>query len=374
MAETIRVGIIGASPERGWAQAAHVPALAALSGLALSAVATTRRATAEAAAAAYGAARAHDDWRALIADPAVDAVAVCVKVAHHRDMVLAALAAGKPVFCEWPLGLTTAEAVAMQQAADAAGVPVAIGLQGRVSPHLAAVRALVAEGAVGEVISATLVSSLANWGPKLPPAEAYRTRVESGATGLTVPGGHTLDSLVHVLGPFASLSALVTTQTPRCEIVGTGEVLDVTAPDEVLVAGRLASGAAVSVHVKADMANPEGVLFQINGTRGDIRVTTRAPVGPAPVGIQRADLLIEVARGRRKPFVAIEDLSPFLSTPEALPEGPPLFTGQLWARFRDAIRGGAPMVPDFATAVAAHRLLDAVQAASDTGQRQRPVA
>lgn len=370
MGETIRVGVIGANPERGWALAAHLPALAAMDGFEIAAVATTRQETADAAAARFGAARAYADWRRLVDDPSVDVVSICVKVAHHREMALAAIAAGKHVFCEWPLGLDTAEAEEMRDAAAAAGVLGLVGLQGRASPYLNAVRDLVAEGAIGTVISASLVSSLANWGPKLPAAEAYRTDRASGATGLTVPGGHSLDSLCHCLGEFAEVAALVTTQHPKCQIVETGEIRDVTAPDQVLVSGRLEGGAVVSVHVKADMASPTGVLFQVNGTAGDIVVSTRPPVGVAPVGIQRAELVVELSRGRKKPFVEVTDFARRRDVPESVPAGPAFYTAQLYARLARTIGEGAPLDPDFSAAVTRHRLLDAVQKASDTGMRQ----
>jgi predicted dehydrogenase len=364
------VGIIGANPERGWALAAHIPALKALDGFQIVAVSTTRQASAEQTAEKFDIPAAYGDWAALLADPAVEVVAVCVKVAHHQELVLAALAAGKHVFCEWPLGLDTAQAETMRDAATATGVVNIVGLQGRASPYLNAVRALVAEGAIGEVKSASLVSSLSNWGPRLPPAEAYRTSRDSGATGLTVPGGHTLDSLCHCLGEFSDVAAIVTTQTKTCEIVGTGKILDVTAPDQVLVCGRLANGAVVSVHVKADIGNPEGVVFQINGSDGDIRVSTRPPVGVAPVGIQRAELVVEIARGRKKPFVEVTDFAHYLDVAAAVPAGPPFYTAQLYGRLQQAIRNGKVATPNFADAVTRHRLLDAVQQASDTGQRQ----
>lgn len=369
MGQPFRVGIVGANPDRGWAISAHVPALQALDGFAISAVATTRMDSARATAARFGIPAAHDDWRALVRSDHVDIVAICVKVAHHRDIALAALEAGKHVFCEWPLGLDAAEAAQMADAAAQSGRHCVVGLQGRAAPAINAARALIASGAIGEVISASLVSSLNNWGPKLPASEAYRTRRESGATGLTVPAGHTLDTLCHMLGPLAEVSGIVTTQTRRCEIVGTGETVDVTAPDQVLVAGRLAGGAVLSVHVKADMANPTGVLLQVNGTRGDIRLSTRPPVGPAPVGLQRADLVVEIAEGRRKEYREVP--VPPVAGIDAVPPGPPAYTAPLYLRLAAAIRGEGPVHPDFADAVQTHRLLEAVQAASDTGLRQR---
>ncbi|MGH6904146.1 MAG: Gfo/Idh/MocA family protein, partial [Geminicoccaceae bacterium] len=204
-----------------------------------------------------------------------------------------------------------------------------------------------------------------------PAAEAYRTKVESGATGLTVPGGHSLDSFCYCLGEFREVAAVVTTQHEKVEIVETGDVVDATTPDQVLVSGVLANGAVGSVHVKADMANPTGILFEINGTDGDIVIASKKPVGIAPVGIQRAELTLHVARGRKKEFVPAPVSQAFTLVPADVPKGPPFFTAQLYARLSDSLSNGVPLSPDFGAAVRRHRLLDAIQAASDTGMRQR---
>jgi predicted dehydrogenase len=251
----------------------------------------------------------------------------------------------------------------------ARGVRHLVGLQGQASPVLNEVKQLVAGGAIGEVISASLIASLNNWGPQLPAAEAYRTKVESGATGLTVPGGHSLDALCFCLGEFREVAAVVTTQHEKVEIVETGEVVDATTPDQVLVSGVLESGAVASVHIKADMANPTGVVFEINGTDGDIVVASKQPVGIAPVGIQRAELTLHVARGRKKKFVEAP-ISEAFTLVSDMPKGPPFFTAQLYARLGDSLSSGVPLSPDFGAAVRRHRLLDTIQAASDTGMRQ----
>lgn len=99
MADTIRVGIIGASPNRSWALQAHVSALASLPQYTVQAVSTSRQESARAAGVKFNAPLAFDDHEQLVAYPEVDLVVVSVKVPHHRQLVLAALEAGKAVFC-----------------------------------------------------------------------------------------------------------------------------------------------------------------------------------------------------------------------------------------------------------------------------------
>src|SRR5438093_1247924 len=73
---------------------------------------------AEAARQAYGARLAFDDWREMVASPEIDAVAVVVRVPSHYEPTKAALEAGKHVYCEWPLGRTTAEAEELARLAE----------------------------------------------------------------------------------------------------------------------------------------------------------------------------------------------------------------------------------------------------------------
>lgn len=365
--EALRVGIIGANPTRGWAQAAHIPALKALPQFRIAAVATTRQESAQATAELHDVPLAYDDWRRMIADAALDVVLVAVKVPAHREIVLAAAAAGLHVFCEWPLGLNALEAEEMLQAVQRHGVRHMVGLQSHVHPVLTEARHLVQQGAIGRVISATVVASLSNWGPVLPSGEAYRMDARFGATGLTVPGGHTLDALVTCLGDFTELSAVVATPQPVASLSDTGGTVAVTAPTQLLVSGCLQGGALASVHVKADIHAPTGLRFEINGTEGDLVMTTMPPVGASPVGIQRAALTLQGALWGSRDLVTLP-VAP-TDLPAEVPEGPPSYAAPMLARFAAAIRTGKETAPDFATALTRHRLLQAVECAAGSGLR-----
>src|SRR6201991_4604906 len=161
MTRPLRVGVVGANPNRGWAKDSHIPALRSLENVELAAVATTSRASAEAAAAAFGVRAAYDDPRALIAASDIDIVSVCVRVPYHRDLVLAALAADKHVYCEWPLGRDRGEAAEMAAAAEARTVHVAIGLQAHMNPAARRAAELIAAGAIGRPLTARIYSTTA---------------------------------------------------------------------------------------------------------------------------------------------------------------------------------------------------------------------
>ena len=366
--QPIRVGITGAAPDRGWAASAHIPALKALGQFALVAVCTTRQESAEATARKFAIPVALADPRLLVRREDIDLVIVTVKVRAHRELVLAALEAGKHVFCEWPLGLGTEEAREMLAAAQRAGVRHMVGLQGHVHPVLHRVRDMVAGGEIGRLLSVTLTSSLASWGPRLPAAEEYRAERESGATGLTVPGGHSLDAMQFCFGAFQDVSALITTQHKETEIIGTGRIVPVTSPDQVLLAGSLANGAVISAHIKADMAVPMGVRLEVNGSEGDLLVTSRTVEGRDPVGIQRAELVLSRARRGTRTYaempVPMDDV-----LPRDLEGGPAFYTARLLAGLAEGIRTGGETEPSFADGLACHLLLDAVQRAAHTGQK-----
>jgi predicted dehydrogenase len=143
---SVRVGIVGATVDRGWGWRSHIPALRSLPELDLAAVCTAHQETAEAAAAATGARHAFSDYRALIACPDVDLVTIAVRVPWHREMALAAIQAGKHVYCEWPLGTNLTEVEEMAAAARARGVRAMPGLQGRAAPWVLHLKQLISEG------------------------------------------------------------------------------------------------------------------------------------------------------------------------------------------------------------------------------------
>src|SRR3989475_9002688 len=154
---TLGVGLIGVSPVRGWAAAAHIPALQALPNYEIRALSASSAESARAAGEMYGVSAVFSDHEQLVTRPDIDLVAVTVKVPHHRELVSAALAAGKAVYCEWPLGRDLEEARAMAALAAEQGVRTVIGLQARQAPAIAFVRKLLSDGYVGELLSTTMV-------------------------------------------------------------------------------------------------------------------------------------------------------------------------------------------------------------------------
>src|SRR5438093_2655844 len=153
MANRIRLGFIGANVRSNWSPRSHFPALMASPDVELTAVCTTRPESAEEAREAFGAKLAFHDYREMVTSPEIDAVAVVVRVPSHYEPTKAALEAGKHVYTEWPLGLTTAEAEELAALARSKGVQTVVGLQARVSPALLYLKEQLEAGYVGEVLA-----------------------------------------------------------------------------------------------------------------------------------------------------------------------------------------------------------------------------
>src|SRR5260370_1113382 len=140
------------------------------------------------------------------------------------------------------------------------------------------IRALDARSAasVGEVRSTAMVG-LSVPGGVVGQPNAYMLDKANGANLLTIAVGHSVDTLNHVLGEFADLSAVSDLRRPLITIEETGEQIVKTAADQIAVIGTLTSGAIASVHVREAVAGGTRLLSAINGTHG----TPRTTAGPA---------------------------------------------------------------------------------------------
>jgi predicted dehydrogenase len=103
------------------------------------------------AATAFGFARSTADWRSLIDDPEIDVVDITAPNALHKQMAMAAIEAGKHVYCEKPLAPLTADAREMADAAEAAGVKTQVGFNYLCNPMLTLAREMIAGGELGEI-------------------------------------------------------------------------------------------------------------------------------------------------------------------------------------------------------------------------------
>jgi len=365
MAEPVRVGIVGANPGRGWALTAHLPALTNLPGFEVTAVATTRQESADETAKAYGVPHAYGDATELLTQPDVDVVSVCVKVPHHYEYVRAAIEAGKHVYSEWPLGANSAQAAELAALASARGVHHIVGLQGRKSPLVNTVRDLVAEGYLGDVLSATLSIAGAGRGANQVPEErVWAMDRNNGATTLSITGGHNIDVFRYCLGEPRELDAVVAVRNPNATVQETGAPLTVTSPDVILVHGILNSGAYCAINVQAGLPKGSGALLEIQGSDGAITVS-----GSGSLHLNDDVLQLRGSKGDG-PLEPIEVRSQHRVVPDTVPAGAARNIAGLYLALKAAIEGASGLDPSFDTALSLHHLLDAIAQASETGRRQ----
>jgi predicted dehydrogenase len=363
-AKRIRVGIIGANPDRGWAAEAHIPALKSLSDdFEITALSTSRRESADAARKLFGVPLAFDNHQDLVNSADVDVVAVTVKVPYHLELATAALEAGKALYCEWPLGNGLHEAETLAAVAKKQGVLAVAGLQARSAPSVAYVRDLIKQGYVGEVLSTVMIGSGMGWGPTVESFNAYLNDRSKGATMLSIAVGHAADALCHCLGEVRELSATMAVRRKSFMIAETGERKPMTADDQVCVTGLLEDGAPFSIHYRGGHSRGTNLLWEINGTDGDLQLT--ADGGQAQI----FELTVRGGQGAQSSLEVLPVPDQYRWSPPQGP-GPSTNVAQSYARFARDYREGTHLCPTFDDAVTRHRMLDAIETAAATGQRQ----
>ncbi|HUP73491.1 MAG TPA: Gfo/Idh/MocA family oxidoreductase [Acidimicrobiales bacterium] len=313
----------------------------------MAAVCTTNKATAEASANAFGASLAFDDFDAMVSHQDVDMVVVCVRAPYHRELTMRAVRAGKPVFCEWPLGANLAEAKEMAAGVRTAGLRSIVGLQARSDPVVMYAREMLQQGFVGDVLTVKL-SVIDQAITKRGPGRIWQRVRSNGANTLTIAAGHAIDSLCAIVGEVSSVSARVTTRITEW-LTETGEPMPVDAPDTIGAVGSLVNGTEIAFHCATVPFNPSGNVMEIYGSEGTLVISTTRH-GRTMRGAQRGDTLDEMAIPDR-----------FTLVPKDTPVGPPFNVAQAYARFAEATKTGEPFDPDFDRAVKRHQLIDAIE-------------
>jgi len=270
----LRIGLIGT----GFIGRSHAIALSAVGTVfdeieppVLELVADVNETRAEVARRSLGFRRGTGDWRTLITDPAVDIVDVCTPNHLHREMVLAALAAGKHVYCEKPLALVAPEAAEMAAAADRAGVTHLVGFNFPCNPILQTVREMLSAGELGELIGFRgryLEDYLAD--PAIPFSWRCERRL-AGPGALADLGSH-LINLGHVLvGDLARLHASLHTVIRERIEPATKKPRRVENEDVAYALVEFANGVPGSFEISRVAAGyKHGLAVRIFGTRGSL--------------------------------------------------------------------------------------------------------
>lgn len=359
-----RVGIIGVSIDRGWGSMAHIPALRSLSEFEVVAVCTTKQASAEAAARHFNIPLAFADPFALASHPDVDFVTVTARAPSHFVAAGAAISAGKPVYCEWPIGKSAEETAILRNRAMKKGVRVFAGLQARNAPAFRYVRDLVASGHIGRVLSADLLSTAGAWGAATSTGDSYNLDESNGATLLSVWAGHSLDTLTSILGPLADVGALVTTGRQGVRIMGTPEVRPLRAPDNIVLSARFESGATAAVHLRGGPQAGTCFRLEIVGTDGVVTVTAEGIFA-----MVLSKLTVMCAKGDNSPLVTIDLPQKYYGAESASLPPHVMNVAETYVLVDQDLRAGTAVAADIETGMGLHGWLDAIRRSSATGRR-----
>ena len=358
----IRVGIVGANPDRGWGSGVHRRVIDYLPGFELTAVCTTRQDTAERAASLFGAQHAFTDAAELAAHPEVDLVAICVLAPHHHAIARAALLAGKHVYCEWPLAITVEQAEELAALAAERGLKAMVGLHLNGAPALCHAAQLVADGFVGQMQDINLLVRVPGSITRTMATRAHGTHL------LSIYGGHLLGAISSHFADITEWSAKAAIHLPPFDEMG--EPCQRDAPDHILIQGELANGALFSLDLGSMSFAGMGSTWRVGGSEGTMLLHSSAPDMPA------MEALTVSGAGLGQPIASL--VTPAEWDCAAIPAEPRRYSaypgveasrdalvslGNLYARLGRAIREDGPVFPDFTHAVTIQRLTAAIDTA-----------
>ena len=226
---------------------------------------------AAAAAGALGFERSTAVWRELLDDPDIDVIDVCTPNYLHHEMALAALRAGKHVYCEKPLGVTVAEARELAEAAGASGLRHVVGLNYPCNPLLQVAREMIAGGELGEVVS---VSGRYLEDYMSRPEGPFTWRCErrlAGAGALADLGSHLINMVHYLVGDIERvLGSLHTVHTHRTDPAD-GRSRRVENEDVAHALVEIAGGVPGTLAISRVATGWKcGLAFEICGTRGSL--------------------------------------------------------------------------------------------------------
>ncbi|MFF4414555.1 hypothetical protein ACFYY8_18675 [Streptosporangium sp. NPDC001559] len=180
--------------------------------------------------------------------------------------------------------------------------------------------------------------------------------------------GHTLDVLQHLLGGISDLSATLSLQHPVSTVAETGEMVEATSPDHLLLNATLVNGAVVSAHIHDAKRTDARTRLEISGTTADLAIVSTAAGGPAGIQIGELRLLGTDASDATWRELPIPSRYRWISGIDPAEES--FNVAQTYARLALDLRTGSRGVPGFDAGLRLHRLLDAIRLSAETGTRR----
>ncbi|HZF36542.1 MAG TPA: Gfo/Idh/MocA family oxidoreductase [Candidatus Angelobacter sp.] len=274
---SIRIGLIGA----GFMGRAHTIAYREVGAVfdlpaapVLELIAEIDARTATAAARKLGFRRATADWRQLVQDPAVDLVDITAPTAAHREIAIAALAAGKHVYCEKPLALTAAEARGLAARAAKTGVVTMVGFNYLKNPIQALARDIISSGEIGDIIDFRGIHAEDYMiSPQAP--MTWRCSGPRGSGVVADLGSHIVSLARHLVGPIESVcGTLDTIVKQRPVAAGASRRRRVVSDDQARFLVRFANGSGGTIEASwVTTGRKMQLAYEIAGTKGSLAFT-----------------------------------------------------------------------------------------------------
>jgi predicted dehydrogenase len=158
-----------------------------------------------------------------------------------------------------------------------------------------------------------------------------------------------------------SVSGLMVNQFPKVTIKETGEVLDSTAPDQLVLSGMLEDGGVISIHIEGGKRNGSGVQIDITGDQGDLKITNRSAFGD--VG---DDYVVEGAHGDNLTLEVLPVPENYQRLPASSLPSAVLELAELYHVYAQDVAEGTHAAATFNDALRLHQLLDAAKSGTQT--------
>ncbi len=380
MAKQLRVGMIG----YGFMGRAHSNAYKRLNDFfpvehrpVLKAVAARNREKAQAFADNWGYERVETDWRRLVEADDIDLIDIGAPNHVHKEIALAAAAAGKMILCEKPLAMSVAEGEEMVAAIEKAGVPNMVWFNYRRVPSISLAKQIVDEGRIGRAFHYR-ATYLQDWtiNPDVPQGGAALWRLDADVAGSGVTGdllAHSIDTAMWLNGPIARVTAKTETFVKERVHAETGEKQKVGIDDACMFLAEFANGSMGTFEsTRYARGRKNYNTFELNGADGSLFFDLEEPEY-----LQFFEYLQKQSGQKTE-----DHLTGWRKIHVTNPEHP--YMDKYWvpgtcigyehtflnalADFVQGVESGKPTQPDFRSALQTQKVCDAVIESARTGE------
>jgi predicted dehydrogenase len=225
-----------------------------------------------------------------------------------------------------------------------------------------------------------MIASGVNWGAVVDNHHTYTIDPKDGATLLSIAVGHAVDALCYCLGDVVEVSALEEVRRPTFTLldgggmprtvaaaraqIGRGTVLERKVADQIAFVGRLSSGAVATVHFRGGLSRGTNLLWEINGSDGDLQITGASGL------VELMELSLRGARQDQETMEPMPIPAEYDLAPDGAAGGYAANLSQAYVRLSHDLRSGATSLPSFDDAVKTHRILDAISKSAKSRRRE----